>query len=269
MLSLFKAKPVVDETSRQWLFDTFAWALENFDGDFFAEKSHLVLPTNAYFPAQAESVEQMAQSVFERVRDFCGLTHWPFKLVAPQHFVPQQYQLRHSIEVTRSWDKNLPVLASAMQNPDDTLTLSYDPIQIKQPQVMVANYAAMFSGYLMGMTSQLPPGGEDYRLPATEVLAIFMGFGVMFANTAYAFRGSCASCHNHAANRTAVLTENESIYAMALFGVLKNTPTSEVTGHLKGHLRGMYKQAVKQVKAHQGELAKLQLLMGEKHLVAQ
>lgn len=260
MLNLFKSKPLVDETSRQWLFDSFAWALENFDGDFFANESLLILPTNAYFPTRAQSIEELAFSVFERVKEFCGLKHWPFTLVEPQNYVPQNYQLRQPIEVVRSNEANLPSIAGALQNPTDQLPISYDPVQINQPQVMVANYAAMLSSYLIGMSNQLPPGGEDYRLPGIEILAIYMGFGVMFANTAYAFRGSCGSCHNHAANRTAVLSENEAIYALALFGQLKQVPAKDITPHLKKHLRSMYKQAVKQLNDYPEEMERLQLL---------
>ncbi len=261
MFSFIKAKPIVDETSRQWIFDAFEWALSHFDGDFFTQHSKLILPTHAFFPARAQSVEQLAQSVFDAVRHYCGLRHWPFQLVAPVQFAPNQIQLKQPITVIRSDSEQNTALEQAMQNPQDKLSLSYDPIQINQPQVMVANYAAMFSGYLMSMSAEPPPGGDEYRLPSIELLGIFMGFGVMFSNTAYAFRGSCGSCHNHAANRTAVLSENEAIYATALFCVLKDIENAAVTGHLKSHLRGMYKQAVKQVKSYPQALQQLRHLM--------
>jgi hypothetical protein len=152
-------------------------------------------------------------------------------------------------------------MQNMLANPQDRFVVSYDPIQIKQPQVMVANYASILASYLMGVAHQAPPGGEDYRGPATEILAIFMGFGVMFANTAYAFRGGCGSCHVHAANRTAILTENEVVFALALFAVLKNVDTKVVTSQLKKHLRPMFKQAVKDIKSQPDELARLQNVM--------
>ncbi len=43
--SLFQNKPVLDETTVEWLFDTYAWALHHFDAQVFRDESVLVLPT--------------------------------------------------------------------------------------------------------------------------------------------------------------------------------------------------------------------------------
>ena len=257
MLNMFKRKPLIDETSSQWILDAFDWALNHFDNDFFTQKSQLVLPTNQFFPAHANSVEQMADNVFDQVSKLCGMNSWPFELVDPRVYQPQQYNITQPDKIVRSDDPSqLPML---LQNPDQKFVVSYDPIQIKQPQVMVANYASIMASYLMGVANVAPPGGEDYRAPATEILAIFMGFGVMFVNTAYAFRGGCGSCHVHAANRTAVLSENEALYALALFCSLKKIETKSVTIHLKKHLRPLYKHAVRDIKSQSPELLELQV----------
>jgi hypothetical protein len=260
MISLFKSKPFVDEATSQWLFDAFGWAIQQFDGQFFADKSQLILPTNEFFPNRAKSVEELATSVFDNVSGYCGLTKWPFKLVDPQQYAPQQYQVTQPLLIVRGEDVAAGEGHNMLANQQQPLTVSYDPVQLNQPQVMVANYAAMLSSYLMGLSSQLPPGGEEHRAPAIEILSIFMGFGVMFANTAYAFRGGCASCHDHRANRTAVLTENESIYALAMFCLLKDIDNKTVTPHLKKHLRGMYKQAVKQIQDQSEDFENLRIM---------
>lgn len=257
MLNLFKAKPLLDDSSRQWLYDSFEWALDHFDGQFFAEKSQLILPNNTFFPTRATSVEELADSVFSKVKEYTGLTHWPFELVAPQHYQPKHYQLNQPPLIVRGDTQTAEQNQNMLSNPSERLNVSYDPVQMNQPQVMVANYASMLSNYLIGMSAQMPPGGEDYRAPATEVLAIFMGFGVMFANTAYAFRGGCSSCHNHAANRVAVLTEDEATFALAMFCQLKGIETKTVTPYLKSHLRSPYKQAVKDIKSQPEALERL------------
>ena len=264
MFGLFNSKPIVDEDSRQWLNEAFIWAMEHFDGKFFARQSQLILPTNAFFPARENSVEALASSVFEKVRGYCGLTHWPLTLVDPAHFVPQQYQLSAPVAIVRGDNVDPQMAQNMLSVPGQQLAVSYDPVQLNQPQVMVANYAAMMANYLMGAANQPVPGGPEHRAPAVEVLAIFMGFGVMFANTAYAFRGGCGSCHNHAANRVAVLTENESLYVLALFCTLKQIDAKTVTPHLKGHLRGMFKQAMKSLKKDQSQTDGLSRLLNNK-----
>jgi hypothetical protein len=268
MLSFFKTQPLLDESSSRWIFDAFAWAIEHYDSEFFARDSQLVLPNNAFFPTRANSVDELANSVFEKVSLYSGLTKWPFKLVEPQQYFPQQYQIEHPTAVIRGDKADDTTHQNMLQNPQDKLMVSYDPVQLNQPQVMVANYAAMLAGYLTGLSNQPPPGGEEHRAPAIEILAIFMGFGVMFANTAYAFRGGCGSCHNHAANRTAVLTENEAVYALALFAALKDIDNKTATEHLKKHLRSSYKQAIKQIKSQPEELNRLKAIMPEQALCA-
>ena len=69
----------------------------------------------------------------------------------------------------------------------------------------------------------------------------------MFANTAYQFKGGCGSCYNKYANREVALPENEMVYCLAMFTVLKDIEVKQVTPHLKSHLRGEYKKAVKEL----------------------
>lgn len=257
MLDFFKTKPLLDENSQRWIFDSFHWCLQHFDGAFFARESRLILPTNAFFPARATSAHELAQTVFDKVREYTGLSHWPFQLVEPQHYQQQHYQISAPLQVVRGTRQNPAVHQGLLQDPNQQLHISYDPVQMNQPQVMVSNYVTMLASHLAGLAGQLPPGGAEHRLPAIEVLAIFMGFGVMFANTAYAFRGGCSSCHNHAANRVAVLTEDESVYALALFCQLKGIDNKTVTPQLKSHLRSSYRQAVKNIKGQTTALQQL------------
>jgi hypothetical protein len=83
------------------------------------------------------------------------------------------------------------------------------------------------------------------------------GFGLMFANSAFTFRGGCGSCYNPQAKWDAYLSEQESTYTLAIFAVLKAIPHSTVTGHLKRHLRGFYKQAVKEIGRRSDVLSRL------------
>ena len=50
MFGLFKNKPLFDESETKWLFDSFAWSLENFDANYFYNHTVLVQPTNQFFP---------------------------------------------------------------------------------------------------------------------------------------------------------------------------------------------------------------------------
>jgi len=124
---------------------------------------------------------------------------------------------------------------------------------------MIATYAHILSHHMGRMAKVPPPGGIDYWPQATELLATFLGFGLMFANSAYNFRGGCGSCYNPYAQREAYLSEAETTYALALFCLLKGVPNSAVTPHLKSHLRGVYRKSVKEISANVQGLDRLRL----------
>lgn len=239
---LFDKQPVVDAASSEWIFEAYGWALHNFDADLFYSDTVLVRPTNEYFPGSVNSVHGMAEIIFDRVKVYAGISHWP-TLVQEQ-------------SLCRSIESQQVLIQGALRGPqgitdesvenDQRLVIPYNPQQINNPEGMIATYAHILSHHMGQMAKGPPPGGIDYWPQATELLAIFLGFGLMFANSAYNFKGGCGSCYNPYAQRDAYLSESEATYALALFCLLKGIPHSDVTPHLKSHLRGIYRKSVKE-----------------------
>ncbi len=243
VFGLFNKQAVIDPSSSEWIFKAYDWALQNFDADLFYSQTVLVRPTNEFFPGTVNSVHGMAESIFERVKGYAGISHWP-TLVQDQ----SKCQLIESQQVQ---------IQGALRGPDgitdesvadsQRLVIPYNPQQINNPEGMIATYAHILSHHMGRMARTPPPGGVDNWPQATELLAVFFGFGLMFANSAYNFRGGCGSCYNPYAQRDAYLSESEATYALALFGSLKGIPNSDVTPYLKRHLRGVYRKSVKEI----------------------
>lgn len=243
MFSLFGRRPLLDDASRQWLLDAFAWALENFDADIFFTHSVLVLPTNQFFPGRVDSMEGAARLILTQVKSYAATSHWPTSIAdqrscatiaAPRIEIPGPLRDPHA----RSDDT---------LDPQQCLLFPYNPQQINNPEAMIASFAHILAHYLGQMAAAPPPGGMDYWPQATELLAIYLGFGLMFANSAFTFRGGCGSCYNPNATRDAYLGELEATYALAIFASLKGIPAADVSRHLKKHLRGFYKAALKEL----------------------
>ena len=249
----FEKQPVIDPASSEWIFEAFGWALQNFDADLFYSDTVLVRPTNEYFPGTVNSVQGMAEIIFDRVKVYAGISHWP-TLVQDQRVCQliesQQIQIQGALRGPSG---------VADESIEDSLRLviPYNPQQINNPEGMIATYAHILSYHMGRMAKEPPPGGIDSWPQATELLAIFLGFGLMFANSAYNFRGGCSSCYNPYAQRDAYLSEAEATYALALFSQLKGIPNSQVTPHLKSHLRGVYRKSVKEISAKVQELDRL------------
>ncbi len=241
MLSaLFDRQPLLDEDYARWMFDVYAWAMRNFDPVMFRDETLLVTPSNQHFPGRAKSHEEMANMIFERVLAYAGMVHWPLKLLPPGSCAlepSKEAQVTNGARGSR---------ALAASESTASLTLSYDPDYLNNPEVTIALFAHGLAHYLGTSAVEPPPGGTENWPFVTEILAVFLGFGLMFANTALMIpRGGC--CGGPVVKRRASLSEHDITYALAIFAALKGIPQKDVVKYLKKSLRGYFKQALREV----------------------
>jgi hypothetical protein len=245
---LLKPRACLDEESTLWLFDTFAWALRNLDARVFYDETILVTPSNEHFPGRETSVHGMANLIFGQVKEHAGLRHWPTKLINMSEGMPSK-----SPEL---------VIKGALRGskgimPDGEvshrLLIAYNPDRLRDSEVLIADFAHVLGHYLGSMSQEPPPGGVENWPHITEVVAVFMGFGLMMANSANTVKiRSCGSCSGPAVERSNALSQYDISYALAIFSHLKDIPTKEVLVHLKKSLRPFYKKAAKEL-MHQTE----------------
>jgi hypothetical protein len=248
LLGFLNSKPLLDEDSTLWLFDAFAWSLRNFDAAVFSRETRLILPTNQFFPGRESNAHGMANLILEKVKIHAGLNHWPCRAVDANTVseIPIPSMIKDPLRGSKC-------VAIEPAEERDKLIIPYHPSQLGKPQGLIASYAHLLARYLAQTAMELPPGGERFLPQATELLAVFMGFGIMIANSAYTFRGACGSCYNPLAERAASLSQDEATYALAIFCALKKIPDKEVLPHLKNYLRPVFKKAVKEIREKRPE----------------
>jgi hypothetical protein len=248
LFGLLDRQPVLDETYAHWMFDVYAWGLRNFDPVMFRDETVLVTPSNEHFPGRASSVDEMARLIFDRVVAFAGMQHWPLKLVPPDScvFEPAS-EVRVAVGARGA--------RAAVQPASASLTVSYQPQYLNEPEAMIAVFAHTLAHYLGSAATEPPPGGTENWPHVTEILAVFMGFGLMFANTALVLpRGGC--CGGPVVQRQAFVSQHDITYALAIFAALKDLPAKAVTRHLKPALRGHFRHATAEIhRRHAGDLA--------------
>ncbi len=242
MFNFFTPKSIVSEPSAKWIEACFAWANEHFDGQRFLHNTRLIQPTNTDFPGRVDSPAAMAQTVLSHVMNYSGVNHWPLRLAHLTAEAPSLPPLLALNPNQRSGE-----LVARQWAPGEELPVYFHPEQCKQPGDLAATFATVLAQHMMIQARQTPPGGLEFFSNAAEVLAVFLGFGVLLANSAYNFRGSCAKCYNPMANRQAELSEAEVVYALALFINNKNIPLKDATPHLKPHLKSLLKKALKYI----------------------
>jgi len=244
MLGLFKKQPLLDEEIILWLFDTYRWALKNFEADVFFNETVLVKPNNQFFAGEENSADGMANLIFTKVKEYAGVSHWPCQLVEESQLT-SMVRPELKIEGPARGRKGLPQVLA----PDsDPLLVTYNQFQLTDPEVLIATYAHTLAYYLGMMAPEPPPGGQENLPHATELLAVFMGFGVIMANSANTSKiRSCASCSGPAVERTNFLSQFDTCYALAIFAHLKGLEKNDVLSSLKKNLRPFYKNALKEL----------------------
>jgi hypothetical protein len=252
--NLFGNRTVLDEASVQWLLQSYAWALKHFDAGVFFRETVLVKPNNDFFPGRETSIQGMASLIFQQVRGYAGMTHWPCRLADPSICEPFE-QPKVRIQGALRGSKGVAPLDA---DPQAELIIPYDSQMVGNPEAIIAGFAHSLAHYLASTATEAPPGGAQNWPHVTEVLAVFMGFGLMMSNSAFNFRPrSCGSCATNAAERTSFLSQYDICYALAIFAVLKEIPDKEVSGSLKKSLRSYYKQAVRDLRSRDKALAEL------------
>lgn len=246
MFGLLDRGPLLEEDYAGWMFDVYAWALRSFDPLMFRDETILVTPSNEHFPGRANSPQEMAELIFERVVAYAGMRHWPLQLLPPDSCVvepPAEVRVVAGARGARA-------IAASEPSPAG-LTLSYDPNYLNNPEAMIAVFAHTLSHYLGSSATEPPPGGTENWPHVTEILAVFLGFGLMFANTALVLpRGGC--CGGPVVRRQAFVSQHDITYALAIFAALKGLPQKDVLAHLKKPLRGHFKQALREVTGRYG-----------------
>ena len=265
LLGFLGRQDLVKEEDARWLFDTFAWSLRNFDRDVFFDETILVVPDNEHFAGRAQSVPEMAELIFDHVRRYAGMQHWPLHLAHGN-----SCSLSPPTELRMPGDlRGAKALARSNPNASEGVALAYDPELVSNPEALIASFAHALAHYLGQSAAEPPPGGPVYWPQATEVLAVFMGFGLMFANSAFSVPArSCGSCGGPQAQRRSFLTQYESTYALAIFSVLKGIPEKNVARRLKKHLRPFYRKCLREITRRTDALDRLAATAGTSEAIA-
>ncbi len=236
MIFGFNRQPeLLDNDSVVWMFDVFDWAFANFGNYTLPGDKVLIFPSNDHFPGRETSVEGMAALIFSQVKDYLGIPSLACDL-------QNEHGISHS-EFLRSDGTELLAVTGT-----EPIVFTYHSHTLNNPEVLIATFVHQVAYYIIGSAHNPPPGGKENWPHTAELLAVFMGFGVIMANTANTQKiRSCSSCSGPAVERESFLSQYDVTYALAIFCALKHIPVKIVIPHLKKTLRTFYKKAYKDI----------------------
>ena len=172
-----------DEDTIKWMIGTYAWLLENFGGMKRVQRTKLVTPTPEDFPVL--NSPNMGKAIFKIVQTNCGLEKWPCKLImtTDRNAVAETMQFNN---ISGSGSDRAGAAGTFSKN-GPLVTITYSMKQLEDPMSLVAVFAHELSHYLLHSHIELPPGGAKMEEHATDLCAVFLGFGIFGANSCINF----------------------------------------------------------------------------------
>lgn len=250
MLGFFRSKLPVDRDEYEWLVACFAWLAREFEGLDRLQKTVLVLPDDAHFPVSTAKGHARALELFEQVKAHAEMTEWPCSLIAGaterEARVSAGLALRHT---------STPPLGT-FGYAGGRYIITYNPSLLIQPENLVATFAHELAHYLIHNAATRPPGGPELEEHATDMGAVFLGFGVFMANASKSFR----QFQNFEevgweSRRSGYLSELSLVTALAMFIRLTSADAVAAERALKNYLRAPLRKALAAIDREHPDLA--------------
>jgi hypothetical protein len=225
-----------------WLFETYQWLLM-YRGGFsdFRRRRRLVLPTEKNFRVTAGDESGIAREVFESVKRHARMEDWWCNLEAHEdEDVPQGIEGVGNDGSAFSQHSAAGTFSMGWNHTDPTIT--YSPRELHDLPSLVATFAHELSHYWLASVPYAPPAGPTAEEQATDVCAVYLGFGVYMANNVKRYAGGAV------VSRKGYLGEIALSYALAIFTELQGLSETHARKYLKPNPRSFYGSAIRDIR---------------------
>lgn len=225
----------VDRDEIEWLIACLAWLTR----EFGAPTTPTILPDDRFYPPSRRSGHERAIELFDQTKAHAGMTDWPCDLRAGNADRERSIALGHALRHHQG--NPLGTFGYA----EGRYYITYNPTSLAHPQTLVATFAHELAHYLLHTAKTSPPGGSALAEHATDLGAVFLGFGVFSANSAKNFRQFQSGGEQGWEMRGAgYLSENALVTGLAFVVRLTAVDAAPVQAELKPYLRGVFKNAL-------------------------
>jgi len=222
----------LDPEAEQWHLESWAWFLAHFGGRADLDLSPLVLPTGSFFPPSETKGHERALHILGCVQQHARMAGWPCSLEAQAESPELRVGEFTSLKLDHT---QFPAGTFALAGNEAVVT--YDPASVNDPMKLIATLAHELAHYKLANVADEPPGGEDGHEPATDLLTVYLGFGLFGANSAFNFaQHQEVMSQGWSYSRLGYLSEREWVFALAVFLTLKRQPPQQTHRYLKDHL---------------------------------
>jgi len=243
MFGLFRRGALLDAELADWQFGCFEWLLQHTGGTDTFRQRRLILPTPQFFPHDGSQGHAFAEMLFNHVKTYAGMADWPCAL----RYQQDDPDPKVSQYVYVQGAPSSPAGTFRMLE-DGSALITYHPNQLRDPMSLAATFAHELAHYRMKGFPEPPPGGWEVHEPATDIAAVFMGFGIFLANSRFSFSYfSDGRTSGWRWQNQGYISDVEVLHMHAIFSIMQGLPPEATLPHLKSALRGIYKRLYKDV----------------------
>lgn len=256
MIWPFKRKPLLDEETADWHLENFEWLVSCYAESQSFSTAKLVLPKPSFFLTDDEKGHAKAERIFSQVKEYCQIAHWPTELVRGDPFLTPGrtlFEVQHGKSVLGTYDGYS----------SNKIRITYAPNLLDNPQALIAVLAHEIGHGIIHAAPMKPVCADDEHEFLTDLAAVYLGFGVFLANTAFQFtqwRDDALGTQGWHSARSGYLPEADLIFATAIFLRAKNIDPAEARSCLKPHLATMLDKALRDLDAREPDIARIRAL---------
>jgi len=238
----FSSKLPVDDDERLWVDEGFA-RLEKMLGRSRLLEAKVIEPIPEHFPDAYDASEAAAEILFARVCDYMQVERRRLKL---EIFPDETEELRE----TSHWNINTGRQAAgvyirdeAAEKEEDRVAIALRSTLLKEPIALVATVAHELGHVILLGGGHMDRNTPDHE-PMTDLLTVFLGFGIFSANSAARFKQySDAGWHGWSMQRLGYLPQEVYGYALAKFAAERSESKPEWSRHLSTNVRVYFKRS--------------------------
>ena len=244
----FQANLPVSDSERLWIdqgFDRLSRVL----GHDRMLRAEVVLPSPEHFPDPYNRTEEDAEKMFRRI---CKYMRVDRNTIDLEVFPDEAAELSR---VVPYWSSESGGCAGLYTRDDDSsrMVVGLKATQLNDPLALVATLAHEL-GHVILLGGELISRDVPDMEPLTDLLTVFLGFGVFNANTAARFeQHDDGNKQGWSMQRLGYLSEEMYGYALAKFALERGEQRPEWADHLATNVKAYYKRSRAWLTANKGK----------------
>jgi hypothetical protein len=242
----FNPKPPIDEASIHWIKDSYRYFGSKL-GNEKVTKIRMVLPVKEDIPGNFDGSFEETEITVKKI---CEMLEVDYNRIELTGFKDHREEIENRLSsIMPVWSGGGPSAAgyySETEN-NDKVVISIKKKQFTNPMSLVATVAHEICHYIMLKQWQFPRDREDME-PMTDLLTIFLGFGIFTANSSFHFEQFQEVDKQGWRGETQGYLLEEAIgYALAEWAFLKKDTGKDWQKYLCTNGKAFFKQSMKYI----------------------